>query len=195
MKKQVKVSGVLVCLLVLTLVLALYYGLVYTDLSKKTAALSAQHITDAQQLSEYRELEADEPSIRKSIEDLKTRTKASAAELGVAPSGLRADLEKGLASVKVTATGITMSDASAGKKTSSGRILTQVAITVTADCSQAQLSALLHYFEQVTEAVYSIDGVSVNRKDAQGQAAGGQLTVTLNMTAYYLAAASSGAGP
>ena len=193
MKKQIRVSGVFVCLLVLTLVLALYYGFVYTDLSRKTALLSAQHTSDMQQLTAYREMAADEPALRKSVDELKAKT-SSASGLGVPPSGLRADIEKGLAGAGVTATGITMSDASAGKKTPSGRAMTQVTVTVTADCTEPQLSVLLHYFERGTNAVYTVSGVSMSAKDKQGKTAGGQYAVTLNMTAYYLAAASSGAG-
>ena len=193
MKKQFKVSGVLICLLVLTLVLALYYCFVYTGLSQKTAQLSAQHTSDVQQLSAYREMETNKPALKKSIEDLKQQAEASGSELGIPPSGLRGDLQTGLAGAGVTATGITMSDTSAGKKTPSGRTMTQVAITVTADCTEQQLTTMLHYFERGTNAVYAVNSVGMNAKDKQGKAANGQYTVTLNMTAYYLAAASSGA--
>lgn len=193
MKKQIKIPGVLICLLVLTLVLALYYCFVYTGLSQKTAQLSAQHATDMQQLSAYREMAANKPALMKSIEDLKQQAEASGSELGIPPSGLRGDLQTGLSGAGVTATGITMSDTSAGKKTPSGRTLSQVAVTITADCTEQQLSTMLHYFERGTNAVYTVNSVSMSAKDKQGKTANGQYTVTLSMTAYYLAAASSGA--
>lgn len=85
MKKQIKIPGVLICLLVLTLVLALYYSFFYTGLSQKTAQLSAQHATDMQQLSAYREMAANKPALMKSIEDLKQQAEASGSELGIPP--------------------------------------------------------------------------------------------------------------
>lgn len=188
MDKQKKISGTFLCLLILALVLALYYSLVYTGLSQKTAALSAQHETDTQQLAVYRELAADEPALKKSVDRLKAKAQASAAELGIPVPGLRSDIAKGLASAGVTATGITMSSASAGTKAPSGRVLTQAAVTVTADCTEQQLASLLHYFERGTEGVYVVNSVGMNAKNAQGTAAG-QYTVSLNMTAYSLAAA------
>lgn len=193
MKKQLKVSGVFLCLLVLALVLALYYSFVYTGLSQKTNTLSAQHTSDTQLLESYREMGAQESAIRSSIDGLKTKVKASASELGIPASGLRGDLEKGLSGAGITATGITMSDASAGKKTPSDRTMTQVTITVTADCTEQQLSSLLQYFEHGTQAVYAVNSVGMNAKDKQGKGPGGQYTVSLNMTAYYLTAAA-GAG-
>lgn len=190
MKKQLKVSGVFICLLVLALVLALYYSLVYTGLSQKTSTLSAQHVSDSQQIEAYRELGAQEPAVRESINDLKTKVKASASELGIPASGLRGDLEKGLSGAGITATSITMSDASAGKKTPSGRVMTQVTITVTADCTEQQLSSLLQFFEHGTLAVYAVNSVGMNAKDKQGNGPSGQYIVSLNMTAYYLTAAA-----
>lgn len=194
MKKQIKVSGTMVCLLVLALTLALYYGFVFTSLFQKTSRLSAQHTANLQQLSAYQEVLANRDSVQKSIDGLKADIRASSSSLGIPPSGLSGDIEKGLAGAGVTATGITMSNASPGKKTQSGRVLTQVAVTVTADCTEPQLAALLHYFERGTDAVYTVGGVNMNTGNSQGKTANGQYAVTLNMTAYYLAGASSGTG-
>jgi hypothetical protein len=191
MKKQLKVSGLLIFLLFLTAVLALYYSLVYTGLSQKTAQLSAQHLSNTQQLSAYQEMLVNKSALQQSVGDLKEKVRNSASGLGVPASGLSDDIIKGLKSAGVSATGITMSDASAGKKTSSGRTMTQITVSITADCTEPQLVTLLHYFERGTSAVYSVNSVNTNAKTQQGKTASGQYGVTLNMTAYYLAAASS----
>lgn len=190
MEKKKKIPGILICLLLLAVVLAIYYCTVYTGLSQKTALLEAQHTQNAQQLSDYQIQIAQKAQIQKATADFQTKIKKSSQSFGIPASGLGEDLQKGFASAGVTPLNVTMSAASEGKKTSSGRILTQVPITITADCTPDELTALLHYFERGTDAVYVVNSVSATSKDTQG--GGKDYAVSLSLTGYYLAGTGSG---
>ena len=187
MEQKKKISWTLISLLLIALVLAVYYATVFTSLSGKTAALQAQHEQNMQQLSADQSLLAQKANIQKTVSDLQAKIKKSSQSLGVPASRLGPDIQKGLSSAGVTATSVTMGSVAAGKKANSGGTLTQVPVTVIADCTTDQLTALLHYFEKGTDAVYAVNTVSA----ASAQEAG-KYTVTLNLTAYYLAGASSG---
>lgn len=191
MEKRKKFSGTFLCLLALALVLALYYAFVYTDLSKKTSGLAAQHAADTQQLAACELLAADKPALQRSVDALEEKVEDSSAQgFGLSAPALREDLDRELASAGITATGVTAGDSAVWKKTSDGRPVTRISVTVTADCTEPQLATLLHGLERGTDAVYVVDGVSMSAKNGQGAA--GQYTAVLNLTAYSLA--PSGAG-
>ena len=195
MEQKKKISGTLVCLLALAVVLAAYYATVFTSLSGKTAALQAQHDQNMLQLSADQSMLAQKANMQKAISDLQTKIKQSSRSLGIPASRLGPDIQKGLSSAGVTPTSVTTGSAAAGKKTASGKALTQVPVTITADCTIDQLTALLHYFEKGTDAVYVVNTVSTAPKSAQdGSAGAGDYAVTVNMTAYCVAGASSGSG-
>lgn len=195
MEQKKKISSTLVCLIALVVILAAYYATVFTSLSGKTAALQAQHEQNMLQLSAGRSMLAQKANMQKTISDLQTKIKQSSQSLGIPASRLGPDIQKGLSSTGVTATSVTTGSAVAGKKTTSGKALTQVPVAITADCTIDQLTALLHYFEKGTDAVYVVNTVNAVPKSAQdGSTGAGNYTVTVNMTAYCLAGASSGSG-
>lgn len=192
--KNLKVSGLAIYLLCLAAVLAVYYGFVYTGLSRETNDLNEEHSINAQQIASYNSMIQNKASLQKSIDDLTGKAKNVQNVSGIPASQLGFDLNKGLTSAGATATSVTMSDetAAGGKKASSGRVMTQVNITLTLDCTESQLAALLNYYEKKSGAVYYVTSLSTNQQNQDGQAApSGKFTATLNMTAYYYSSSSS----
>lgn len=191
--KKGKVTGITLYLLFLAVLLALYYGFVYTNLSQKTSALSSQHTLNTQQLSLYQSMILDKASMQKSINNLIAKTKDTGKVLGIPASKLGEDISTGLKSAGITAQNITMSDASVSgnKKASNGRVLTQVTVSLTMDCTESQLTKLLDYYEKKTSAVYYVNNLNIRTKSQQGQKSSSGNTVTLDMTAYYYASPSA----
>lgn len=191
MKQNKKVSGVLICMLAVALVLSIYYAAVYTGLSQKVSALELQHSQNVQQLSTYHSMILKKAQTKAEIVDLQTKVKQFSQSLGVPAPELAPDIQRGLTAAGVSALSLTMNAPSAAAKTTSGRTLMKVQISLVTDCTQDELTALLHYFEKDTKAEYVINTVAVATDKAQGGSSSGKETVALTMTANYLTKAGS----
>lgn len=190
--KNAKISGVLICALAVAVVLAFYYGLFYGNLSTQTNFMNQKHEENTEQLSYYRDQIFKEADVKKNISSLKDQVKSSGKKMGVPPAELNDDLISAFHASGITVKTVTSEDeVSTEKKTSSGRLLKSVALTVTADCKESQLTTLLHYLEKGTSAVYYITGITAAPKQNDSNTFTGIYTVTLKMDAYYFAASTA----
>lgn len=193
--KNVKVSGPAVYLLCLAAVLALYSAFVSPGLRQKTEALNEEHEANQQQIALYSGAVQNRQTLRQSLSSLASRLKSARSSAGLASSGLGTDLNKGLAAAGAAADSITVSgETAAGGKSSSGKAVTQVGISMTLTCTDSQLKTLLDYYERKSDAVYVVTSLGATRRNPSGQTASGDLSVTLDMTAYY-ASPAAGAAP
>lgn len=190
--KKVKISSVLICALVVALVLALYYGLFFGSLTTQTNAMNQKHTEYTQQLNYYHDEILKKADVQKNITSLQEQVKTSGKKMGVPPAQLNDDLISAFSASGITTKSVTSQDeVNTKKKTSSGRLLKTVSLTVTASCKESQLASFLHYLEKGTTAVYYVTGITVAPENTTGSTFNGVYTVTVKMDAYYFVASNA----
>lgn len=189
MKQNKKISGVLICVLAVAFVLSVYYATIYNNLSQKVSSLELQHLENAQELSMYQSMLLDKAQTKTKIADLQARVKQSSESLGTSESEIAVDIQRGLTAAEVTALNLSVSQPSGENKTASGRTLMKVPISLTVECTQDELTTLLHYFEQESKITYTVNTVAISSENGQWGRSSDKVTIT--MTANYFAQAGT----
>jgi Tfp pilus assembly protein PilO len=188
MKQKNKISGVLICVLTVALVLSLYYAAFYNSLSQKVSMLELQHLQNMQQLSTYQSMILKKAQTKADIADLQTKVQQFSQSPVEPESEIAPDIQRGLTEAGVSALNISVDTPSEAAKTNSGKSLMKVAISLKIDCTQDELTALLHYFEKESKIPYTVNTVAytTDREDTD------EKSVTLTMSANYIAQAGTG---
>lgn len=189
MKQNKKIPGVLICVLAVAFVLSVYYAAVYSNLSQKVSSLELQHLKNAQELSMYQSMLLNKGQTKTKIADLQARVKQSSESLGTSESEIAVDIQRGLTAAEVTALNLSVSQPSGENKTASGRTLMKVQISLVVECTQDELTALLHYFEQESKITYTINTVAISPEDEQWGRSSDKVSIT--MTANYFTQAGT----
>lgn len=189
MKKELKISWLLLYLLLLAFAMLLYVNLVLNPLLGANAQMDLQHSSDEEQISTFTAEVLNLPKLLQDSKSLDSQIAQFKQEPPPDAFTVTNDLSAGLKSAGVTAESLSTADpqpAANAVKTSAGLILTQQEITLSLNCNEAQLDQLLTYLEKKSPLHYYIEKVNYSQGDGTAAKA------SLNLSAYFYAPAPAG---
>ncbi|MBW7571552.1 hypothetical protein [Caproiciproducens faecalis] len=183
--KSIKVSGVLLYLFGFSLILLLYVNYVFLPLNQKVSTLNEEHLSNLELVQSYELQSARFSDLQQKIDGLKTQLNEEKADTTVTGKNVAEDIGKIVGSSGVTLKSINVGaeQAEKGKTAASGKQLYTASVELNVLCTQAQLPALIGYFEKESKGVYFVNHV----KYTAGSDNTGKVDAVLTMTLYYFA--------
>lgn len=183
MKKR-KISGFLLYLLLLVAILLLYFNYLFLPLGQKISVLATQHLADEAQLEAYDDDLRNMDRLRARTSELERTLSGQKADRPLTGEEIADDLIEGFGAAGIRPSNIQVGEQAAkgGAKSSDGRSLCAVPVTLSFSCSAEQLNRFLRYCEQQSRGAYHVEKGSASAQDKT-------LSVSLSLSLYYFGTA------